>query len=311
MSLISIIIPMRNAEPFVAETVRSLLAQCDIELEIIVIDDGSTDRSAEVVRAIGAPQVRITNGPQRGISAAVNAGIDDARGEYVCRCDADDLYPTARLSRQAAFLDSHADFGAICSAYSTIDPAGRHVADHFADQPAGEITDEILAATSRSHMCAYLFRTSLLRQIGGCREWFVTSEDADLQYRLAEVTRVWFDPTPAYLYRVHDSSITHTQKSAQRRFFEQCAKDFLAQRRSMGQDDLQRGNPPSIPTTDTVAARSSAEQIQQLLVGQAWKLHAAGSSRAALSTGFRACRARPINLAAWRSLIALMIKPRR
>lgn len=301
---------MRNAEPFVAETIRSLLAQREVELEIIVIDDGSTDRSAEVVRAIGAPQVRIIAGPQKGISAAVNAGIAQARGEYLCRCDADDLYPEIRLSRQAAFLDAHQDYGAICGAYSTIDPAGRHVADHFTDQPAGEITDEILAAKSRSHMCAYLFRTNLLRKIGGCREWFVTSEDADLQFRLAEITRVWFDPAPAYLYRMHDSSITHTQKSAQRRFFEQCAKDFLAQRRSLGQDDLQRGAPPTVPTNETAAARSSAEQIQQLLLGQAWKLHAAGQRGAAISTGFRACRARPINATAWRSLIALMIKPR-
>ncbi len=73
-------------------------------------------------------------------------------------------------------------------------------------------------------MCAYAFRTDMLRSVGGCREWFVTSEDRDLQYRLAEVTRIWFEPRASYLYRLHDQSITHTQKLAERGFYEAMAE---------------------------------------------------------------------------------------
>lgn len=310
MPLISIIIPMRNAEAWIAATLRSLLAQ-GCETEIIVIDDGSTDGSVAAARVVGSPLIRIIPGPQRGISAAFNAGLAEARGEYLCRCDADDLYPPGRLEQQARFLDDRREFGAVCGSYSTIDPAGRHVTDHFADAPAGDITAELLSAHGRSHMCAYLFRTALLRQIGGCREWFVTSEDADLQYRLAEVTRIWFDPACAYLYRLHDASITHGQKSSKRVFYEQCARRFLEQRRGSGQDDLQRGTPPAVPDDGSPGgvARSTRAQIQQILLGQAWKLHGAGRRGRALAAGWRACWVRPAGIAAWRSLIALAIKP--
>ena len=123
MSLISIIIPMRDAEPFVADTLRSLLAQEDIPIEIIVVDDGSTDRSIDVVKSFNDPRIRMIAGPRCGISAAFNAGLAQARGEHLCRCDADDLYPTGRLSGQAAFLTEHPEFGVVCGSYSTIDSA--------------------------------------------------------------------------------------------------------------------------------------------------------------------------------------------
>src|SRR5205814_7748320 len=93
MPLISVIIPMRNAERYVRAAVESVLAQKDVELEVIVVDDGSTDGSAEVVRGIGDARVRIIPGPQKGISASFNAGLAEARGELLARCDADDLYP--------------------------------------------------------------------------------------------------------------------------------------------------------------------------------------------------------------------------
>src|SRR3954452_16610841 len=88
MPLITVLIPMRNAEPYVEAAVRSVLAQEGVELEVIVIDDGSTDRSPQMVRAIGNQRVRIIPGPQRGIAAAFNAGLAAARGEMLARCDA-------------------------------------------------------------------------------------------------------------------------------------------------------------------------------------------------------------------------------
>src|SRR3954471_10442870 len=91
MPLISVIIPMKNAEAYVRAATESVLAQRDVELETIVVDDGSSDRSADVVRGIGDPRVRVVPGPQKGISAAFNAGLSVAKGEFLARCDADDL----------------------------------------------------------------------------------------------------------------------------------------------------------------------------------------------------------------------------
>src|SRR6476469_7091894 len=115
MQLVSVVMPMRNAERFVAESLRSLLALRGqgegFELEVIVVDDGSTDRSAEVVRGLNDGRVRIVPGPQRGISAAFNVGLAAALGQILTRCDADDLYPPDRLDWQVRWLAEHPEFG--------------------------------------------------------------------------------------------------------------------------------------------------------------------------------------------------------
>jgi glycosyltransferase involved in cell wall biosynthesis len=312
MPLISVIIPMRNAEPYVRAAVESVLAQAGVELEVIVVDDGSTDRSAEIVRGIGDARVRIIPGPQKGISASFNTGLAEAKGEFLARCDADDLYPPDRLAWQVEFLQGHADFGAVSGALTTMSHRGKVIVDHgtHAAATAAEVTEELRRGRGRSHMCAYLFRTELLRTLGGCREFFVTAEDVDLQLRLAESTRIWHDPRPAYLYRLHDSSITHVQSSGERAFFEQCARQFQEQRQSRGTDDLALGWPPAMPPR---AGRSNAlskwDQIQRLLLGQAWAAHAAGARGAALKLGLRAWVANPLSLGTLRSVMALAVKP--
>ena len=107
-------------------------------------------------------------------------------------------------------------------------------------------------------MCAYAFRTLILRQLGGCREWFATSEDADLQYRLSETTRIWYEPRSAYAYRLHATSITHTQRSAERAFYSAMARKFQEQRRDGGKDDIDRGGSEraAYPQNHPVSSRS-------------------------------------------------------
>jgi glycosyltransferase involved in cell wall biosynthesis len=307
VELVSVIIPMKDAEPFIRSALESVLNQRGADLELIVIDDGSADRSADVVRSIKDPRIRLISGPQKGISAAFNAGLAAARGDLLARCDADDLYPPGRLAWQLDFLHQHPDVGAISGSFATITERGEHVADQKHPQ-AGDVTEELRRGHGRSHVCAYLFRTDLLRQLGGCRTFFVTAEDVDLQLRLSEITKIWYDPRPAYLYRLHDASITHSQKSAERSFFEKCAREFQQQRLDSGQDDLQRGNPPKAPRNDASVPISSRHQIQRILLGQAWAAHSAGAKCDAIKLGLRAWKASPFSPSAWRNLAALIVK---
>jgi glycosyltransferase involved in cell wall biosynthesis len=306
---VSVVIPMKNAEPYVRETLEAVLAQSGMALEVIVIDDGSTDRSREIAEQMRDSRVHIIDGPRRGISAAFNAGLTAARGDVLARCDADDLYPPGRLAWQVQFLREHPEFGAVCGSFATISPKGKMIAWPSGGAAGEEITAELLAGGGRSHMCAYAFRTALLREIGGCREWFVTSEDRDLQFRLAEITRIRYEPRLAYLYRLHDASVTHTQQSRRRRFFEQMSLEFQRQRREVGMDDLQREQAPPPPDSDDSKPRSTRQQIQELLLGESWKMHATGNKLKSLGIGLRACAARPCNLTAWKSFAALIVKP--
>jgi glycosyltransferase involved in cell wall biosynthesis len=301
MPLISVIIPMKNAEPFVRAAVESVLNQRGVDLEVVVIDDGSTDRSAAVVRAINDSRIRLIEGPRTGISAAFNAGLAASKGEFLARCDADDLYPPDRLAWQLELLQQHPEIGAVCGSFAIITESGEHVAEQTSPQ-AQDVTEELRSGKGRSHVCAYLFRTELLRQINGCRTFFVTAEDVDLQLRLSEITRIWYDPRPAYLYRLHDASITHS-------FFEKCAREFQQQRQTRGQDDLQLGKPPMAPASDRSAPVSSRKQIQRILLGQAWAAHAAGAKAQAIRLGARAFMTSPLSPHAWRSVISLLLKP--
>jgi glycosyltransferase involved in cell wall biosynthesis len=306
--LISVIIPMRNAEAYALPAVGSVLAQRDVEIEVIVIDDGSTDRSALLVRSIDDSRVHIVPGPQKGISAAFNAGLNEAKGEFLARCDADDLYPPDRLAWQLEFLLKHPEVGAISGSFATTDSEGR-IIERKADTSGGEVTAELRSGRGRSHVCAYLFRTELLRTLGGCREFFVTAEDVDLQLRLSEITGIWHDSRPAYLYRLHDASITHVQKAAERSFYEKCAREFQQQRMTRGKDDLELGKPPTPPKAEGSLPVSAKQQIQNILLGQAWAAHGAGARCEAIKLGAKAWMASPLSPAAWRSVIALMVKP--
>lgn len=229
MPLLSLIMPMHNAQRHVRAALRSVLADRDVPMQVIVVDDQSTDRSAAIVRQFGDQRINMIPGPGTGIADAFNAGLAVATGQVVMRCDADDLYPPGRIQRQLAFLQQHPDFGAVCGAFDAIDSTGQQVSDLNHSEDACEITDELRDGQTRTHLCTFAVRTEHLRRLGGCRSYFVTAEDVDLQLRLPMACRVWYEPECAYHYRLHDASITHRQADPVRRFYEETARLFAQQ----------------------------------------------------------------------------------
>lgn len=307
MSLVTVLMPMKNAAPYVEAALRTVLDQA-VDLEVVVIDDGSTDDSAHRVRGLQDDRLRIVPGPQHGIAAAFNAGLAAARGDIVTRCDADDFYEPGRLERQLRWLHEHPEFGAVCGSYAAVDGHGRTLAQFYRRSAPGEVTDDLRDGATRTSFCTWAVRADLLRQVGGCRTWFATGEDMDLQFRLAGVCRVWFDPGPCYRYRLHEQSVTHTQAQALRQFYETMAKEFARQRREEGTDDLERGNPPDPPRATGGQAPLLREQIQGFLNSRAWKACRNGRRGEALSLGLRALMAQPRKPASWTNFVKLGAK---
>lgn len=302
---------MRNAAAYVHEALVSLLAQDWDDLEIVVVDDGSTDASASIVQSLNDPRIKLVPGPRRGIAAALNAGLAAATGELFCRCDADDWYPPNRLGRQAKLLFSRPDLGAVCGTFTMVTASGKRITDQIWSDMASEISGEIQTGIGRTHFCTFMVRMEIVRRLGGFRDYFIGTEDSDFILRLGEVCKVWYEPALAYLYRLHGESITHTQPSAQRKFLEKTMVEFQKQRLSTGADDLMRGNPPALPTNVANEAEKTHDQVQHILLGQAWRLHAAGQRLGAIRTGFRALMSRPQTASAWKSWFALVLKPSR
>jgi len=307
MSVVSILMPMRNAEDYVEETIQSLLDQTFADFELIVVDDCSTDDSLSLVKSFSDKRIKILQGKAEGISAALNLALDSAQGQYVCRCDADDLYPAERLKLQVEWLDAHPNYIALSGKFSSMDEKSCVISEFKTGESSCNITEELLNGVTRTTLCAFLIRTSALVQLNGFRKYFVTAEDIDMQLRLAETGAVGYIPENMYFYRIHDSSITHVQSLNQRGFYESLAREFLGQRLQTGCDLLQKGAPPIPPRSDKKPTNSK-EQIIGYMIGESWGLHTNKQKRKAIELGYRACAKAPFNWRVWKNIIMLVVR---
>lgn len=306
---VSVLMPARNAATTIAQSLRSVLDAPETG-EVIVVEDGSTDRTADVLRSLPDPRIRVIEGPRAGISAALNAGIAAATLPFIARCDSDDLFAPGRLARQCGWLSGHPEFVAVSGGFSSIDAQGGHLADLACEGLAREVTQDLRAGHVITHLCGWLIRREALQATGGARPWFETAEDIDLQFRLACAGRVWHDPVPAYLYRLHGGSITHGRSADRLAFFDRAAAEFLRERLATGTDALDRGAPPAVPDfgTGTAAPAALTAQVTGHMTAQAWRDFAAGRRGAALWRMAGALRRDPLNTAHWRGLAAMALK---
>jgi glycosyltransferase involved in cell wall biosynthesis len=206
---VTVIVPVYNGSAHLAETLASLLAQTHRELEIVVVNDGSSDGSADVVRAIKDSRIRLIDQSNAGLSRALNRGIAEVQTPFVARSDQDDLSVPHRIERQLEILSSRADAVALFSFWSKF---GRRRSWSNADKldhnrplvtTCNLHTDGCLLAST---LCA---RTDALRAIGGFRQEYYPSDDWDLQLRLTEVGTVLVVAEPLVAYRFHTGANTY------------------------------------------------------------------------------------------------------
>lgn len=136
MPRVTAMITVYNGEGFVADAVQSLLAQSLRDIEVLVVNDGSTDNTAAVLDSIGDPRLRVVHLPRTGRAGALALACREARGRYVANLDADDVSFPQRLEKQAAFLDAHADHAWVgCGEEQADSRRGEH---HYRTYPADD-----------------------------------------------------------------------------------------------------------------------------------------------------------------------------
>lgn len=309
MSRISVIIPVRNGAATLRAALGSVL-RSDAVGEVVVVDDGSTDGSADLANGMGDPRVRVVPGPCTGISDAFNAGLAAARLDYVLRCDADDLVVPDALPEKIDWLEAHPGHVAVSGAYASMTAKGRRLVDLADFGVPRDVGPLLLAGKTVTHFCTWLTRRQALLRIGGARSWFVTAEDLDLQFRLAREGAVWHDTRRCYLYRLHEASITHTQADGLRAFYEHTARAFARQRENGGADDLERGDPPA-PGPELRhdgAPKTARAQAAGQLEGAAWSHHEQGRRREGFALLIRAISLDPAETRRWRGLAAMAMR---
>lgn len=168
--LVSIVIPVYNAEAFVGEALDSVLAQDYEPVEVIAIDDGSTDGSATVVQSYA--EVRYLYQGNSGPSEARNVGIAAARGEYIAFVDADDIVPRTKLATQVSYLIEHPAVACVL---------GRQ---HWMDPPPGLARDQVWGDLDGIPILSAVFRRDVLLELGKFDE--DKGGDLDMLVRLRE-----------------------------------------------------------------------------------------------------------------------------
>jgi glycosyltransferase involved in cell wall biosynthesis len=222
---VSVVIPVSNAERYVETTVRSALASDLSELEILVVDDGSKDRSEEIVHRIGDPRIVVIRLRSSGVPGRpLNVGMARARAPYVALLNADDLLKPDHLSSAAAALDRHPQAGFAFADFARIDGDGKilensvigsdptfrklsaeHAEDSWRLVPASELERGVLYGNFTG-TSGVILRRSVITDIGPFDETLVDYEDRDLWFRLAHRSNA--------LYR---AQIGHSQRIATER----------------------------------------------------------------------------------------------
>ncbi len=171
---ISCVIPVHNGERYLAEAIESVLAQTAPPAEVIVVDDGSTDRSFEIARSFDPP-VRCERQARRGVSAARNRGVRMAEGDLACFLDADDLFVDRKLELQGQRFVERPELE-LCAALT----------ENFwsADLPEDERTHmSVMRSPWPGSLITWMFRPAFFERIGGFDETMRLSQDVDWHMR--------------------------------------------------------------------------------------------------------------------------------
>jgi GT2 family glycosyltransferase len=213
MRKVSVIIPTYNGERYIKQAVDSVLGQTYGDFEIIVVDDGSTDNTAERLRLYG-DRITYLYQENRKLPAARNTGIRAARGEYLAFLDSDDLFLPHKLAAQARYLDERPDVGLVASGHQYVDEAGQLLQESrpWIGRPA--ITLESILFGGLAPVHAVLLRRDWFDRVGGFDEQFAYCEDMDLWYRLALAgcPMVW-EPAVVCQYRLHANNMSRSPET--------------------------------------------------------------------------------------------------
>lgn len=206
--LVSVIIPAYNAESFIERTIQSVLNQTYKNIEIIVVDDGSQDRTSEIVKEIAQQEncLRLLHQPNLGVAAARNLGICNSKGEFIAPIDADDIWYPRNLEKQVNTMLTASSVGMVYSWSVDIDEEDRLTGGFHTSPLEGNIYNALIYRNFIGNASATLIRRSCFEKVGkydsqfkeqnaqGCEDW-------DLYLRIANVYKIRVVPEFLVGYR--------------------------------------------------------------------------------------------------------------
>jgi glycosyltransferase involved in cell wall biosynthesis len=198
--LVSVILPVYNGEPYLQESIQSILKQDYPNFEFIIINDGSSDASWDIIQQIQDYRVRVFTQENCGLPATLNRGIHLAKGEFIARIDQDDRALPKRLSAQILFLQTHPQIGVVGSAYRIIDATGTVIGIRYPLCMPHQVKRHLFIGNPFCHG-SVVFHKHIVLSVGGY-DHEAPIEDYELWSRLAGVTQITNLPDVLYDYRI-------------------------------------------------------------------------------------------------------------
>lgn len=258
---VSVLMCVYNDEKFVGTAIDSILCQSFTDFEFIIVNDGSTDGTGNVLAGYETQdqRIRVFTQSNAGTTAAANFGLSVARGDYVARLDSDDLSYPDRLKIEVDYLDANPNIALVGGGSDIIDVDGNVIGARNirTDNPACTLI----------HRCIYqqsdvMFRHSVVVKLGGYREKFRNAQDYDLWLRISEIDGIAKLNVPLGQWRLNGGGYTLSRAAEQREEVE-TIKSFARQRRTSGRD----GYEDYIPAAPPKHRRSISAAEYDMLVG--------------------------------------------
>lgn len=207
--LVSVVLPFRNAERYIGGSIFSILRQSYRNIELICINDCSTDQSMTIVDRFADSRIRTVQFPEnRGISAALNAGINLATGDYICRMDADDRSLRSRIADQVSYLRMHTEVDVLGGAIRVFGRSRLRLTKRY-PVAHSEIAQEMLFTSPVAHPTVMIRRTAIDKLSHLYSDEFAGVEDYELWTRLLRSGAIFANLEDVVLqYRIHGSNVS-------------------------------------------------------------------------------------------------------
>jgi hypothetical protein len=287
--LVSIVICVYNGGPHLRPAVRSALGQSYSAIEVLVVDDGSTDGAVDALADIGDPRLRVVRQANAGKPAALNRALDEIRGEFYAIQDADDLSHPDRVRRLVERMEREPETAAVFSGYELI-LDGRRVAPRFRDKSVAECARDIAAYAMPAHDPTAMYRVAAVGDLRYATD-LPMAEGYDYILRVGERHPMSVVGASLYGYRVHSADTNTTRDPGGRTRQVHAVHDRARSRRGPGAPGPPAAGARPIRSRHAQADNNLAAHFMESVID----LRRAGRRSAALRTGLACSRLHPLD----------------
>jgi glycosyltransferase involved in cell wall biosynthesis len=278
IGLVTVVICVYNAGDFLRPSVESILSQTYRNLEVLVVDDGTTDGCLSTIEALCDPRIRVLRQENRGKPAALNYALSEMSGEFYAVHDADDLSHPRRIEKQVRCMREHPDTAAVFCGYDLI-LNGRHVAPKFAPKDHEQCRKDIEKMAMPGHDPTAMYRVSMVKAFQ-YDEKLLLYEGYDYIIRVGERFPMRVLGECLYSYRIHWNTLTKRNPTMRQRMLRDATKKLL-DRRGLPYDD---SNLPEVPNQRRIKNRQLDNDIVSHFMVSTVDLRHAGKWYAAVNT---------------------------